>query len=35
MAQKNLGEYAIHNDDFIHARITQPVVMEEKYEFKP
>jgi hypothetical protein len=32
MAQKKLGEYAITNDDFIRAPITQPVVEVEKYE---
>jgi hypothetical protein len=35
MAQKKIVEYAIHNDDFIHERITQPTVTAEKYEFKP
>jgi hypothetical protein len=34
MAQKKLGEYAIPNDDFIRAPITQPAVMAENYEIK-
>ena len=35
MAQKKLGEYAIPNDDFIRAPITQPAVAAENYEIKP
>ena len=35
MAQKKLGEYAIPNDDFIRASITQPAVAPENYEIKP
>ena len=35
MAQKKLGEYAIPNDDFIRAPITQHVVTAENYEIKP
>ena len=35
MAEKKLGEYAIPNDDFIRAPITQPAVTAENYEIKP
>ena len=35
MAEKKLGEYAIPNDDFIRAPITQPAVAAENYEIKP
>jgi hypothetical protein len=34
MAEKKLGEYAILNDDFICAPITQPTIAAEKYEIK-
>ncbi len=35
MAEKKLGEYAIPNDDFIRAHITQPAITAENYEIKP
>jgi hypothetical protein len=35
MAQNKLGEYAISNEDYIHAPITQPAVEAENYEIKP
>ena len=35
MAQKKLGEYAIPNDDFICAPITQLAITAENYEIKP
>ena len=35
MAEKKLGEYAIPNDDFIRAPITQPAVTAENCEIKP
>jgi hypothetical protein len=31
MAQKQLGEYAIPNEDYIRAPITQPAVEAEYY----
>jgi hypothetical protein len=31
MAQKQLGEYASPNEDYIHAPITQPAVEAENY----
>ena len=35
MATKKLGEFATPNDDYLHAPITQPAVVAEKYEIKP
>jgi hypothetical protein len=35
IAEKNLREYVIPNDDCIRAPINQPIVEEENYEIKP
>ena len=35
MANKKLGEFSPPNDDYLHAPITQPVVVAENYEIKP
>jgi hypothetical protein len=35
MAQKKLGEYVVPNDDFIRARITEPIVTVENFVIKP
>ena len=35
MANKKLGEFATHGDDYLLPPITQPVVVAENYETKP